>query len=56
MPVRAANEGASDLGVGADNSGPYGFINQEIDDAVTSALRAHRDYIYEQHLELPIVF
>jgi glutathione S-transferase len=36
--------------------GPYGFINQEIDDAVTPALRAHRDYIYEQHLELPIVF
>jgi glutathione S-transferase len=34
----------------------YGAPNAEIENALTDALRAHRDFIYEQHLELPIVF
>lgn len=34
----------------------YGTPNLAIDRALTSALRAHRDFVYEEHLELPIVF
>ena len=34
----------------------YGSVNDEIDRALTAALRAHRDFIYETHLQLPIVF
>ncbi len=34
----------------------YGSVNKEIDTALTSELRAHRDFIYEEHLQLPIVF
>ena len=34
----------------------YGTPNVAIERALTSALRAHRDFIYEEHLELPIVF
>ncbi len=34
----------------------YGSVNQEIANALTSELRAHRDFIYEEHLQLPIVF
>ena len=34
----------------------YGSVNDEIDRALTVELRAHRDLIYETHLQLPIVF
>lgn len=34
----------------------YGSVNAEIDAALTSELRAHRDFIYAEHLQLPIVF
>jgi hypothetical protein len=34
----------------------YGIPNAEIERALTPALRVHRDFVYEQHLELPIVF
>ena len=34
----------------------YGSVNDEIDRALTAELRAHRDFIYETHLQLPIVF
>lgn len=34
----------------------YGCPNDSIASALTDALRAHRDFIYEQHLQLPIVF
>ncbi len=34
----------------------YGTVNDEIDRALTSELRAHRDFVYETHLQLPIVF
>lgn len=36
--------------------GPYGNTDPRIDRALTPALRAHRDFIYETHLELPVVF
>jgi len=34
----------------------YGSVNSEITNALTNELRAHRDFIYEEHLQLPIVF
>ncbi|MGE0486338.1 MAG: glutathione S-transferase C-terminal domain-containing protein [Gammaproteobacteria bacterium] len=34
----------------------YGTPNAEIERALTPALRKHRDFVYERHLELPIVF
>jgi hypothetical protein len=34
----------------------YGSVNDEIDHALTAELRAHRDFIYETQLQLPIVF
>lgn len=34
----------------------YGCPNAEIDNALTDALREHRDFIYEEHLQLPMVF
>ncbi len=34
----------------------YGSVNDDIDRALTARLRAHRDFIYEAHLQLPIVF
>ena len=34
----------------------YGTVNDDIDRALTARLRAHRDFIYETHLQLPIVF
>jgi glutathione S-transferase len=34
----------------------YGPVNDAIDRALTAELRAHRDFIYETHLQLPIVF
>jgi hypothetical protein len=34
----------------------YGTVNGDIDRALTAQLRAHRDFIYEAHLQLPIVF
>jgi hypothetical protein len=34
----------------------YGSVNDEIDHALTAELRAHRDFIYETHLQLPIIF
>jgi glutathione S-transferase len=36
--------------------GVYGNSNPAIAAALTPALRAHRDFVYETHLELPIVF
>ena len=36
--------------------GPYGNTNPDIARALTPALRAHRDFIYDEHLELPVVF
>jgi len=38
------------------NPNLYGTPNAAIERALTPALRAHRDYIYERHLELPMVF
>lgn len=40
----------------AFRAGPYGNSDPRIDKALTPALRAHRDFIYETHLELPVVF
>lgn len=40
----------------AFRAGPYGNSDPRIDAALTPALRAHRDFIYETHLELPVVF
>jgi len=34
----------------------YGCDDTAIDKALTPTLRAHRDFIYNEHLELPIVF
>lgn len=34
----------------------YGSVNDDIDRALSAALRAHRDFIYETHLQLPVVF
>ena len=34
----------------------YGCDNADVDKAVTPELRTHRDFIYDEHLELPIVF
>jgi glutathione S-transferase len=36
--------------------GIYGNTDPGIEQALVPALRAHRDFIYETHLELPIVF
>lgn len=36
--------------------GAYGNDNPEVARALTPALFAHRDVVYDQHLELPIVF
>lgn len=36
--------------------GPYGNLHPGVAKALTPELRAHRDFIYETHLELPIVF
>lgn len=36
--------------------GAYGNTDPRIEAALTPALRAHRDFIYETHLEFPIVF
>ena len=36
--------------------GPYGNTDPRLDKALTPELRKHRDFIYETHLELPIVF
>lgn len=36
--------------------GPYGNSDPRIAEALTPALRAHRDFIYATHLEFPIVF
>jgi hypothetical protein len=33
----------------------YGCVNDDIERALTPALRAHRDFIYETHLQLPLV-
>ncbi len=34
----------------------YGTPNSEIERALTNTLREHRDFIYDKHLELPVVF
>ncbi len=34
----------------------YGSVNEEIASALTDDLRAHRDFVYETHLQLPMVF
>ena len=34
----------------------YGCPNADIEKALTGALREHRDFIYEEHLRLPMVF
>jgi glutathione S-transferase len=36
--------------------GAYGNDNPEVAKALTPALLAHRDMVYERHLELPVVF
>ena len=36
--------------------GLYGNDNPQIAAALTPALLAHRDFVYEKHLELPVVF
>lgn len=36
--------------------GAYGNTDPRIDKALTPELRAHRDFIYDEHLEMPIVF
>jgi hypothetical protein len=36
--------------------GTYGNTDPHIDKALTRELRAHRDFIYDEHLEMPIVF
>lgn len=40
----------------AFRGGPYGTDDPLILEALTPALRAHRDFVYETHLELPVVF
>ena len=44
-PIRNSNQDASDLQIGSDGG--------QIASALTTALRAHRDFIYEAHLGLP---
>ncbi len=34
----------------------YGGVNSDITNALTNELLAHRDFIYEEHLQLPLVF
>ena len=34
----------------------YGYAHPDVDKALTPELRAHREFIYNEHLELPIVF
>ncbi len=34
----------------------YGYANPDVDKALTPELRAHREFMYNEHLELPIVF
>ena len=41
---------------GFRNPSAYGCDNAEIDKALTPELRAHREFIYNDYLELPIVF
>lgn len=36
--------------------GAYGNTDPRIDKALTRELRGHRDFIYDEHLEMPIVF
>lgn len=36
--------------------GPYGNTDPGIDKALIPELRAHRDFIYDEYLELPVVF
>src|SRR5262245_29829017 len=36
--------------------GVYGNTDPRIDKALTRELRAHRDFIYDEHLEMPVVF
>jgi hypothetical protein len=40
----------------SDFRGPYGNDQPRIAAALTTELVAHRDFIYETHLQLPIVF
>ncbi len=40
----------------AFRAGPYGNSDPRIAAALTPALRAHRDFVYEKHLQLPVVF
>ena len=34
----------------------YGYATSDVNKALTPELRAHREYVYNEHLELPIVF
>ena len=36
--------------------GVYGNTDSRIDKALSRELRAHRDFIYDEHLEMPVVF
>jgi glutathione S-transferase len=36
--------------------GAYGNTDPRIEKALTRELRAHRDFIYDEHLEMPVVF
>jgi glutathione S-transferase len=36
--------------------GTYGNTDPRIEKALTPELRAHRDFIYDEHLEMPVVF
>jgi hypothetical protein len=36
--------------------GVYGNTDPRIDKALSQELRAHRDFIYDEHLEMPVVF
>jgi len=40
----------------AFRAGPYGNSDPRIDKALTPPLRKHRDFVYDTHLELPVVF
>ncbi len=40
----------------AFRDGPYGNSDPRIDKALIPALREHRDFIYDTHLEMPVVF
>ena len=40
----------------AFRGGPYGNSDPRSEQALTPALRKHRDFIYDTHLELPVVF